>query len=156
MNRRAQLFFLVYLCIVAYFSLYPFQFTSEPHQAGLVWLPIQNFSDAIDFILNVLLYIPLGALGIAALPGNWIGFFAISAACGAISYGIENSQLFIDGRSGDLRDLLANTLGGLAGAAGIIAARRPAIGSRLRAIQRDKLLCCAIWVLWQASLLVPR
>lgn len=63
-----------------------------------------------DFLLNVALFLPLG--GAIALAG---GIRAWALAPALLSLGIEVGQVWVPGRDPALGDLLANTLGGIAG-----------------------------------------
>ena len=66
------------------------------------------------FLLNILLFVPLGFLIPMLWPGRWR--VPLAAVCGAgFSLAIECSQL-LNSRITDLDDLVANALGALAGA----------------------------------------
>ncbi|MFQ5528723.1 MAG: VanZ family protein [Gemmatimonadota bacterium] len=66
---------------------------------------------AADFVLNVLLFLPVGFLACRFLPKP------LQAAAGAVllTVGIEATQFLIPGRSPTVGDLVANSLGGFAG-----------------------------------------
>lgn len=69
----------------------------------------------VEFGANVLMFLPLGVLGVAARPP--FGAAGVIGCCAALSAAVELGQLlFIPGRTGDYRDLLANTLGAVLGA----------------------------------------
>lgn len=79
-----------------------------------------------DTLLNILFFVPFGALVAAA------GYRGRRAALAgfALSFAVEVAQMFIPGRVSSLRDVMANGLGGLSGylvishAASLIAPRR--------------------------------
>lgn len=74
----------------------------------------------VEFAANVLMFVPLGVLGVAARPP--FGAVVVVGCCVVLSAAVELGQLLlIPGRTGDYRDLLANTLGAVFGA---LAARR--------------------------------
>jgi len=68
-----------------------------------------------DFVLNLLGFIPLGALFVC-LRGGRHGVVIATAACAALSLGIELGQLFLAGRVTETADLILNILGGALGA----------------------------------------
>lgn len=86
----------------------------------------------VEFAANVAMFVPLGMLGTSARPlaGLPRSAAATVAGCAALSGGIELVQwLGFPDRTGDLRDVFANTLGALIGAAVALclaAGRRPA------------------------------
>lgn len=66
----------------------------------------------IDFVLNILMFIPLG-LGLSLLLNHRVGTIAI---CAIISFTIELLQFqFVANRDSSLSDLLANSIGGVVG-----------------------------------------
>lgn len=100
----------------------------------------------VDFVLNVLLFIPLGiGLALSGIPWNR----AIFTAC-ALSVTIETVQFFfIPGRDATLGDVLTNTIGG---AVGFAVANNAAIW--LRTAPRTAAILgvgwCAVWLAIQA------
>ncbi|AJC52992.1 MULTISPECIES: VanZ family protein [Streptomyces] len=99
-------------------------------------LDLSNPADTWDFFLNVLMFLPGGLLlasaGVSLLTATTVGFLG--------SLAIETTQyLTASGRTADVNDLLANTLGCVAGyacAAAVRAAFRrttATAGPRLRA-----------------------
>lgn len=100
----------------------------------------------VDFILNILLFMPLGVgLALSEIPWNR----AVLTAC-ALSVTIETTQFFfITGRDATLGDVLTNTIGG---AVGFAVARNAAIW--LRTPPRIAAILgvgwCAVWLAVQA------
>jgi glycopeptide antibiotics resistance protein len=78
---------------------------------------------AVEFVTNVLLFVPLSLLGSAFRPGwGWAAWLAAGLACSIL---IESSQaLFLPGRSPEPVDLVANTLGAGLGYLGATLLRR--------------------------------
>lgn len=97
----------------------------------------------VDFLLNVLLFVPLG---VALAMRNWRGAAALSAII-ALSIGIEATQFFfLAGRDASIGDVLANSCGG---AIGFTATR--SIGTWRKPSYRTALSLSAGWaVLWLA------
>jgi VanZ family protein len=78
-----------------------------------------------DKVLHAIVYAVFGGLCCLALPARVPKHFAVAVAgLLAIAYGLtdEFHQLFVPGRSADLRDVVADGVGGLfgAGAAAIV------------------------------------
>ncbi len=98
------------------------------HAAGLPeWI---NFSLA-EFTANVVMFVPIGALGALSRPPG--GDRAVVIACLLLSSVAELTQaLLLPNRTGDLRDVLANTLGGLLGVLLVLVVRRRAMRRRDR------------------------
>jgi len=80
-------------------------FEGAPRLLGDRWLS--------DAILNVLLFVPLGAaLGTGLLPTRRLVLGAM-----VFSAGIESAQLFIPGRDASVPDVACNTMGAALGIA---------------------------------------
>ncbi|GAB3247259.1 hypothetical protein GCM10027425_02950 [Alteromonas gracilis] len=79
---------------------------------GLTWLPLEP--EHVGFALNVLLFVPVGALLAFALSGSWR---AAAATAVTLSAGIEVVQLVpVLDRTADWLDVVANGLGAMMGA----------------------------------------
>ncbi len=94
-----------------------------------------------DFITNVLLFVPIGFFLLGALGGlgrqaYWL-FLPVVGACLGLSVAIEFGQIFVSGRTPSWNDVLAETIGGSAGAALWIATRSHAVGWSARLLRRD-------------------
>jgi hypothetical protein len=89
--------------------------------------------DALDFVANVLLFIPLGFLYRLTVPGTrWAGTRYVLGVGAAMSLAIETVQLFQPSRQTTLLDVVANTCGmGLGAAAFERIARLHRIDGRL-------------------------
>lgn len=158
---------LAYAALVLYASLYPFSgWRWPPGQAveTLIRLPWTRWLGAFDVTLNVLGYLPLGALvTLAALRSGWKTRWALAAALllpGLLSYGTEVLQQFLPRRVPALEDWLANTAGALAGA--LLAALGNALGIvgrwhalRERWFASESAGALALLALWPLGLLFP-
>ncbi|NUU05665.1 VanZ family protein [Leifsonia sp. C5G2] len=125
MRRRPVLSVLtvVYLAAVAYITLNPAPgdpagnpllrslLRAVSAVPGLGWV---DYAVA-EFTANILLFVPMGLL-FTLLLGRWRWWLAVSLGIAA-TLGIEFVQLFLPARFTDARDVLANTLGTLIGAA---------------------------------------
>lgn len=112
----------VYLLLLVYASLYPFEGwrwlggATLPELALLKWPP---WRDRFDEWANLLGYVPFGALlFLAAARRRWPAagkLLYVAAACAALSYALEFLQHFVPGRFPSLRDWVNNTAGGVLG-----------------------------------------
>lgn len=130
--RWAVLLLVVYLTAVAFLVFQPGEGSSP--NAVLAWLTDLAASwganrrtafAVFEFLLNVVMFVPLGVLLpviLRRLTYRVVMFFAVAGL--TLSLTIEFVQLFIPGRYSDPRDLLANTLGAVLGALLIVACRR--------------------------------
>ena len=89
-------------------TLVPTSSPTDPHRLLCVWC---GGRASADIILNVLLFIPLGAALTAWLKGN----LRPTLTALAITIGIELAQIAIPGRDPNLDDVLANSLGAILG-----------------------------------------
>ncbi|MBC7519195.1 MAG: VanZ family protein [Microbacteriaceae bacterium] len=139
MSRRAvttRIALALYLVIVGCFTLGP----SAPRNSdrwiseilrGLSrsdvtsWLTFSR----IEFVANVAMFLPIGALALAAFSPTNTGFSRpiLRRALSCVLFGvaltiiIETAQQFIPGRVSDPRDLAANSIGTLLGVASSVA-----------------------------------
>ncbi|MFP7834819.1 VanZ family protein [Marisediminicola sp. LYQ134] len=80
----------------------------------------------IEMTANVLMFVPLGALGVLSFPR--IPWWVVPVACLELSAAVELTQLlFIEQRFSTLSDVASNSIGALLGAAAVVIGRR---GSR--------------------------
>jgi glycopeptide antibiotics resistance protein len=106
-------------------SLYPFRFRVPVRGIGAVRKLLSSWSDAltpIDFVLNVLAYIPLGFCACMAVVnlGALARALVVVVAGATLSISFELAQYFIPGRFTDAADVYANTLGLLIGTASAV------------------------------------
>ncbi|MBT9490979.1 MAG: VanZ family protein [Paucibacter sp.] len=113
---------LAYACLIVYASLYPFGPWALPPGipiAGLLRLPWPKYFGAFDQQVNLIGYLPLGLLGVAAglrsgLGLRWAMVLGMLPAP-LLSYWLEIVQFFLPSRVPSLADWLLNTLGAWAG-----------------------------------------
>ncbi len=100
-------------------DLFPFSFQAATHSAGLALASWSRDADAGDFVLNILMFVPLGVLlhrRWRHQPVGWTPIVIAGIAGLLISFSLESLQAFLPGRDTNLTDLVANTAGALAGA----------------------------------------
>jgi VanZ family protein len=118
-------FLLLVVAVLAYGSLYPFDFefastAGNPVRVLLHGWPTEwNRFVLRDMILNVIIYMPLGLVAVLALRRWRSRAFAVAAAIAfgfLLSVSMELLQVYVPGRDSSLVDVLTNTLGTAAGA----------------------------------------
>jgi VanZ family protein len=108
--------------MIAYGSLYPFDFRWVDGGVGPVWTLLDSWNKAPgrgDFISNILLYMPLGFVGAVAI-GRRVGLPQLGLAMligMALSFAVEVTQYYDGGRDTEATDFYANTLGTAIGGA---------------------------------------
>lgn len=114
----------LYVAGALHFTLFPIDVQWGPNAnqtpwfEKLNWLPLLT-ADAPSFVLNVVMLAPFGAL-LPLVSARAVNAGRVAALSLAFSASIEAAQLLIyvfarSGRSVDVNDLLANTLGGVLG-----------------------------------------
>lgn len=145
--RHFALTFLAYLAFVVYGSMVPLDCRSVPLSEALgrfqtaCRMPIRVESRS-DWATNILLFIPLSFLGMAALcvdrprPIGLIAGPIVPVVCMALSAAIEFAQIYVRSRTTSPRDIVAETIGGTIGTALWLAAgpRLTAWARRLRSL----------------------
>jgi VanZ family protein len=155
------------VALIAYGSLYPFDFKSDPIQGGVL-AALSQLSWARagrgDRISNVLLYLPLGFCLFLWLNTRWRrpASLLFATLLGTLfSFAIELAQVYVSARVPSLTDLSLNALGTVIGAMGGLAWR---IGTlwmhlpqRVEKPARDSTagLLIALWVLWRFAPFIP-
>jgi VanZ family protein len=106
--------------LVAYASLYPFlPLRVPPAEAVAGFFSRPRFITEFDVVLNVLAYMPFGAIAclyFRKARGETGAIPLAALACAAFSFAMETCQLFIPGRVASIFDVLANSAGAFAGA----------------------------------------
>ncbi len=123
--------------------------------------PLHPFSRGLilDVLLNVCLYVPVGAATLVAIA-PWPLAPAWTVLLGfAISLGVELTQRYVPTRTGTFNDLLANTGGAALGAAAVWL-WRGRLGLPLRrflerALSPEGVVLSGLWLLWHGFLLLP-
>ncbi|HEY1221492.1 MAG: VanZ family protein [Bryobacteraceae bacterium] len=150
---------LLVVAIVVYGSLYPWHFTfaGRPEPISVLlhsWPAEWNRFVVRDVVINVVLYIPLGAVAcLAWLPRFPRAAPAVATAfCSALSLSMELLQNYVPGRVTSLSDLATNTVGAAVGAV-LALALAPEMVPRLRSQARraspGAVLLLAFWGAYQ-------
>jgi len=128
-RRVAGTLMVVYAAVVAFIVFAP---SAEVPSASVVmiWRAVQALGGpdlitptVVEFVTNVLLFVPLSFLGSTFRPRwGWGSWTVVGLATTAI---IEVGQaVFLPGRSPQVDDIVANTLGALTGYLLVVVARR--------------------------------
>lgn len=159
-HRRAPLVVLVRgalgisLFIVVYATLLPFAGWRMPEVLSWEGL-MRTYQTELDLVLNIAAYAPVGLLLAALLlqSGARRPLLKALALASALSFSLEALQLFLPGRVAAVHDWLANSAGGLVGAAIAVSAPGRRIGARL-AVLRAQWLAQGSQAEWGALLLI--
>lgn len=164
-SRLAAYVALAYTLVIVYASLQPFGGWRMPPAALFDFLlaPWPRYITTGDIVLNVVAYLPLGAMLVIALRPRCAGAIGIAfagALAAALSFMLESVQLFLPARIASNVDLLANTGGAVVGAAGAwifsipALTQHPLVMLRRRIIRTDVagdcgLIALAVWLFIQ-------
>lgn len=153
---------LAYTLVIVYASLQPFTGWRMPSAEVLRFLtaPWPRYITAHDIALNVIAYLPLGAMLFFALRPPLAAAFALVAAtvlAAGISLGLESTQMFLPSRIASNVDLLANSAGAALGALAALLLtlwNNPLAALRARIVRAGRLGDCgllliALWVVIQ-------
>ncbi|MBI4191578.1 MAG: VanZ family protein [Betaproteobacteria bacterium] len=163
--RLAILVALAYTLVIVYASLQPFAGWRMPPQdiLGFLGAPWPRYVTARDVTLNVVAYLPFGAMLFAALrpplPAS-AAFVAATFIAALLSLALESAQMFLPARIASNLDLLSNSGGAGIGALAACVLSLPALQDnslaalRRRAVRTDTLGDCglivvALWILIQ-------
>ncbi len=110
----------VWVLLIAYASLYPFAPLRVPTPDSVAAFFMRpRYVTAFDVVLNVLAYVPLGALACLYFRQSAGGMHPVLKAAvfgAALSLAMESLQLFVAGRIASIYDTFANAGGALWGA----------------------------------------
>jgi VanZ family protein len=114
--------FLVYVLLVIYASLYPFEGWRTVGLSPFAYLsaPWPRYVTAFDVVVNLAGYVPFGFLAVAALRPRWRGvaaFVLAVASAALLSFLLEAAQSYLPARFASNLDLLCNAAGAALGAA---------------------------------------
>lgn len=162
---------LLYLLLISYGSLYPFNGWRVPPDGSLAFLsaPWPRIITRTDLITNILAYLPLGYLLASWLRQylpRWQTAVWATLAAGLFSLAMESAQTFLPGRIASNLDLLTNLTGALCGIGVYRLLQYSKWPGRLLPVWRGNrfapglwgdtgLLIMALWGLSQLSLEVP-
>jgi VanZ family protein len=158
-NRHlARKLLLACVALIAYGSLYPFDFTAAPG-AGIDGLFALHRPTRGDLVANLLLYLPLGVcLAVAAASPSWVALVFVAIGLGAgISVVIEVLQLWLPARFTSGTDVLLNVVSTLAGAVAgqIMRFRLGAIAGTGTRAKREAVVPAGLVLLWLAGRTAP-
>ena len=157
-------FLLLIVAIVAYGSLYPwnFEFTSAAGDPVRIllhgWPGEWNRYVLRDIILNVMVYVPLGLLAVLVFRRRRSHAFAVAAAIAfgfLLSVTMELLQVYVPGRDSSLLDVLTNTLGAAAGASFAIYFEGGIRGLMRRRDGQFRAAATLLLLVWAVSELYP-
>lgn len=157
---------LAVIALIAYGSLYPFNFKRDAIEGGILEA-LQQLSWARagrgDRVSNVLLYIPLGFclfLWFDSGRRHWLTAIVVVALGAALSLLVEVAQVFISPRVPSLADLTLNTVGALVGAAvGFVwrtlsrLIHMPTVGGNRD--DRVAMMVIVLWLGWRFAPFIP-
>lgn len=158
---------LAYTALVVYASLYPFdgwRWPASPDRLYMLRLPWPVWRDRFDEIINVLGYMPLGALlyaGVVRRGGRWwVGAMAGMLLPALLAYAMEVVQAFLPQRVPSMRDWVGNSGGALLGVLMAAALHRVGFMERWQAVRerwfvRHSAGAIALLLLWPLGLLFP-
>ena len=164
MVRRYQGALVVCALLIGYASLYPFVPLRLPGETALGLFVKPRYVVGFDIAVNVLAYVPLGALAYHRFRqlGRARPLALTLAFAAALSFVLEVAQLFVPGRVASISDVLANGAGAAMGAAIFF---EPVYSRVTQPIgeMRDRLFTQSLWgdaglvlvVLWLLAQLNP-
>ncbi|WP_174769954.1 VanZ family protein [Paraburkholderia hayleyella] len=156
----------LYAALIVYASWYPFAGWRSQGIGLFDYLtnPLSHYLSVFDIVINVLGYMPFGALLVLALYPRWCGARAVGLALGLgtlLSAVMEAGQTWLPTRVASNLDLVANVLGTLLGA--VLTA--PVVSgllerSRLRRLrlawfERDATALLGFAALWPLATIFP-
>ncbi len=155
----------VYVVLIAYASLYPFGpwRPFDPHLWGYWAAPTPRYWTGFDVTINVVGYMPLGALlAVGLVRANRLaGALVWPVVAGfVLSAGMESMQTFLPSRVPSREDCLLNTLGTVVGTALVLLAFRLGMLSRWSRLRARWLVAesrggLVLLLLWPLALLFP-
>src|SRR5688572_9387781 len=121
--RLAIFVALAYTVVIVYASLQPFEGWRVPPQEvlGFLGAPWPHYVTAGDVMLNIVAYLPLGAMLFASLRPGFspaAAYILATLLAALLSVALEGVQMFLPSRIASNLDVLSNTLGAAIGALG--------------------------------------
>lgn len=157
---------LAYAVLIVYAGLAPWHNWRDLGVSPFAYLasPVPRHITAFDLIVNVLGYLPFGALMVLALHPRVRGMAALALAAAAsvlLSAGIEALQTYLPTRVASNIDLATNSAGGLLGAL-LVLPFAPGLIDRGRLVQlrarwftRESSVLLVVLALWPAAQAAP-
>ena len=152
-SRLPRTLAVAYTLLAVYGSLHPFVGWTDSGSPALAFLTAgwPRYLTALDLVVNVLSYIPLGFLWLAALRptlGRWLAPAAAVLIGALLSLAMESLQNYLPSRVPSSLDLACNIAGTVMGAAiGNFGSITLVDGGRLHAI-RHRLIHDGAWADW--------
>jgi glycopeptide antibiotics resistance protein len=117
-RRHHRLFWALSVLTILALTTLPFSdFVGHPHWARVEWVPFSAGLRPLDFLANVLLFLPFGLFAPwGGHPSARRRLALVAAAACLLSLSVEYYQVFCHGRMPAMSDVLANTLGAALGA----------------------------------------
>ena len=154
-SRLAAFVALAYTLVIVYASLQPFSGWRMPAAALFEFLfaAWPRYITGSDIVLNLIAYLPLGAMlviGLRPRCAGWPGCLIAIALAALLSFALESVQQFLPARIASNLDLLANSGGAAIGAFGAwlfsfpVVAEHPALALRRRIVRGDVLGDCGL------------
>lgn len=144
-SRAIWLITIAYALLIAYGSLFPISGWRSPPGDVFAYLGMGiPYLGRSDFVLNVLVYMPVGLFFLLALRRSFSSGIAVLLATLTgilLSFSMETLQVFLPNRSPGIIDLVTNTMGTFFGAMlGHLAHGKTSSGQRLLALREHYLL----------------
>jgi glycopeptide antibiotics resistance protein len=118
-RKRVQFLIVTSLLLILIVTLFPFNFSSENLSIKEITQGFYHVSNPLDFIVNILLFIPFGfscswcmQLKNLKAIANVLAVLSMSLS---LTVFVESSQIFLANRFSTKTDILANCLGGFFG-----------------------------------------
>jgi VanZ family protein len=157
---------IVYAMLLLYSGLAPWSGWRDLGINAFAYLsaPLPRYITTFDLVVNVIAYVPLGALTVLALYPKMRGLAAVAVAAAGgmlLSGAIEAGQTFLPSRIPSNLDLLTNTVGALAGAlltapfAASLIDRGRLVDWRRRWFEHDTTAVLIALALWPAAQIYP-
>lgn len=140
------------VALIAYGSLYPFDFSASVPSPLLLRRPSRG-----DLVANLVLYLPLGLAVVASLRRATPAVALAAALAGGtvLSLAVEVGQSYAPARVASLTDVVLNAVSALAGGAAALAWRTRPAPLALPGGERPPLVPLALIGLWVASRCAP-
>jgi glycopeptide antibiotics resistance protein len=117
-RRHPPLFWALSVLTILALTVLPLSdYQGHPHWDRVEWIPFSAGVRPLDFLANILLFVPFGLFAPFAGRLSVRRRILLVALAGCLlSLSVEYYQVFCHGRLPTMTDVLANTLGAIAGA----------------------------------------
>lgn len=162
MRAGLVLLWLLSLTAVVLLSIWPFNFDAglaTPAAWAALWDSWGWRSSRGDIAGNLALFVPVGFLGMLAMPARRraLGLIAVAAVSFAVAVGAQMAQVYLPGRSATMVDVVWNLAGLAAGMVVTLlpwqaAARRAGLGAELKVLPW---LIIGCWLAYRLAPFIP-